>query len=651
MRQRKLFALAAISCGIFLLALTPDGNGQPDPKDSFKGFGPGGPGGMFGGTRKILKDFDKDGNGRLNNEERQAARESLKKQGGPGRGPGGFGKGGFGKGGNQEPGRPGPKVSPSEVTSYPDKPLYEPTILRTLFLEFENKDWEQELQDFHGTDVEVPATLTVDGKKYSEVGIHFRGMSSYMGVPAGSKRSLNVKLDFADPKQRLYGHKSLNLLNNHEDASCLSAVLYSHVARQYIPAPSANLVKVVINGESWGVYTSVEQFDKVFTKENFKSEKGARWKVRGNPGARGGLEYIGEKVEDYKRLYEIKSTDDEKSWKALINFCKVLNQTPADKLEEALRPICDIEGLLWFIALDVAVINGDGYWTRSSDYSIYLDDKNKFHFIPADMNECFRPAGGPGMGGPGGMRVFAMPRPGEVLPAPLHEMLGLTAEQKKQLAELQKDVDGKLEKILTESQNKQLKEMRDRGPGGPGGFGPPGGGGPGGGFGPPGGGGPGGFGPPGGGGPGGFGPPGGGGPGGGFGPPGGGGPGGGMGGGGGGVELDPFVNATNPRMPLRSKVLAVPTLRAKYLENIHTIAEKSLDWKTLGPVVAQYRKLIDNEVKIDTRKLESYESFLAVTAESPAATRGREMPLRTFADQRRKYLIDYKEPKLTGAGR
>jgi len=74
------------------------------------------------------------------------------------------------------------------------------------------------------------------------------------------------------------------------------------------------------------------------------------------------------------------------------------------------------------------------------------------------------------MGGPGGPRMFMMPRPGEVLPGPLQEMLGLTAEQKKRLAELQKETDARLDKILTDEQNKQLKEMRDRGPGG---FGPP----------------------------------------------------------------------------------------------------------------------------------------------------------------------------------
>jgi Spy/CpxP family protein refolding chaperone len=46
--------------------------------------------------------------------------------------------------------------------------------------------------------------------------------------------------------------------------------------------------------------------------------------------------------------------------------------------------------------------------------------------------------------------------------------LNLTAEQRKQLDELQKDVDTKLGKILTAEQKKQLEEMRPGiGPGGP----------------------------------------------------------------------------------------------------------------------------------------------------------------------------------------
>jgi hypothetical protein len=74
------------------------------------------------------------------------------------------------------------------------------------------------------------------------------------------------------------------------------------------------------------------------------------------------------------------------------------------------------------------------------------------------------------------------------MPGFLQEMLKLTPEQKKQFDELQKEVDSKLAKILTDDQKKQLKEMRGRipggpggpGPGGPGGFGGPGRPGPGG---------------------------------------------------------------------------------------------------------------------------------------------------------------------------
>jgi outer membrane protein assembly factor BamB len=84
-----------------------------------------------------------------------------------------------------------------------------------------------------------------------------------------------------------------------------------------------------------------------------------------------------------------------------------------------------------------------------------------------------QPRGGFGRGGFGGL-----PQPGQVLPPSLQGRLGLTAEQKKRLEELQKEVDGKLAKALTDEQKKQLKEMRDgfgqggRRGGGPGGFGP-----------------------------------------------------------------------------------------------------------------------------------------------------------------------------------
>ena len=74
--------------------------------------------------------------------------------------------------------------------------------------------------------------------------------------------------------------------------------------------------------------------------------------------------------------------------------------TAADKLEEALAPILDIDGALRFLAIDIALNNGDGYWTRASDYTLYQDPQGRFHVIPGDMNETFSDGGrGFGFGG------------------------------------------------------------------------------------------------------------------------------------------------------------------------------------------------------------------------------------------------------------
>ena len=94
-----------------------------------------------------------------------------------------------------------------------------------------------------------------------------------------------------------------------------------------------------------------------------------------------------------------------------------------------------------------------------------------------EMPQGGRGGGGPGGRGPGGggPGAFGRPaQPGQILPPPLQDSLKLTSEQKKELDQLQKEVDSRLAKLLTDEQNKQLKEMRDgfgRGPGGPGGFG------------------------------------------------------------------------------------------------------------------------------------------------------------------------------------
>jgi hypothetical protein len=498
------------------------------------GGGPGGPGGFGapGPQVELVSKFDKDGNKRLDAAERTAAREYLAEEKAAGRGRRGPGGGGRRGNQNEEPPSPGPKVSSADVKSFPDAPLYDLDVVRTLFFEFENKDWEKELSDFYHTDVEVPAKLIVDGKAYQDVGVHFRGASSFFTVGEGRKRSLNLAIDFANDNQRLYGHRTLNLLNSHVDPTYLRSVLYYQAARDYLPAPKANYVRVVINGESWGIYVNAQQVNKDFTKQVFNSTKGARWKVPGSPRGDGGLTYMGEDVAEYKKRYEIKSKDDPKSWAELIKLCRVLNETPSSELEKALAPMLDIDGALKFLALENVFINSDGYWIRASDFNLYQDEHGKFHIIPHDSNETFRAPSGPGARG------------GGTNPGPSAR----------------------------------------------------------------------------------------------------------------GVELDPFAGSDDPKKPLLAKLLAVPSLRARYLGYVRMMAEDWLDWKKVGPLAEKYQALIAADVKVDTRKLDSLEAFtkgVAGTNAPPAesAEPGRRGPeravisLKSFVDQRRAYLLNHSDVK------
>ena len=600
-----------------VLAQPPQGRGGPGgPGFGPPGSGPGGP----KETKKLVKEYDQDKNGWLNQQERAKAREAAKDGGGQ---RGGFGPPGGRRGrGNQQPAKAGKKIAISEVKYFPKAALYESTALRTLFFEFENEDWEKELEDFHGTDVDVPAKLTVDGKTYKNVGMRFRGMSSYGMVSTGFKRSFSVSMDLADEDQRLYGYKTLNLLNSNGDPSFMSTVLYSHIASQYIPVPKANHVRVVINGENWGVYVNVQQYNKDFLAEHFESTKGTRWKVSGNPNADGGLRYLGEDLEQYKQRFDMKSGDGKKEWKRLILLCKTLNETPLDQLTEALEPMLDIDQTLRFLALDVALVNSDGYWTRASDYSLFLDSDKRFHVIPHDMNEAFnsgRGPGGPGgRGGPGGHGPGGPGGPprgpdgfgfggfgfdfGGFGPPPERDggpdRFGPNGQSGRE-DRGNRDRDRFARGGDSPDRTGDDGPRRDRGgfggqrrgPGGPGGGGPGRGG------------------------------------------PGGGGP------GHGGVDLDPLVSIDNARMPLRSRLLAVPELRSKYLGYIRQIAERSLDWEQVGPVVATNAKRIENAVAEDTKKLDSVDSFRQATA--PTTNEGSERSLRSFFDQRRKFLMNY----------
>ena len=113
------------------------------PGEAQVGRGGGAAPGGNGPELKIVARFDKDGDGRLNREERAAALPSA--------------TGGANQNFRQRgtAGTPGPRLTPAQVRSYPASvPLYDLGTLRTIFLQFEDDNWESEMASFFNNTME-----------------------------------------------------------------------------------------------------------------------------------------------------------------------------------------------------------------------------------------------------------------------------------------------------------------------------------------------------------------------------------------------------------------------------------------------------------------------------------------------------------------
>ena len=110
------------------------------------------------------------------------------------------------RGGPVAPPEPGRKVSSQDVKQLSSKQnLYdEIRSCEHSFLDIQARsDWEKELADFYRTDVEVPAQLNSGRENtYPEVGVAFRGNSSFFGVSGRDKNDPSTSLSIMTTRTR-----------------------------------------------------------------------------------------------------------------------------------------------------------------------------------------------------------------------------------------------------------------------------------------------------------------------------------------------------------------------------------------------------------------------------------------------------------------
>jgi hypothetical protein len=109
-------------------------------------------------------------------------------------------------------------------------------------------------------------------------------------------------------------------------------------------------------------------------------------------------------------------------------------------------------------------------------------------------------------------------------------------------------------------------------------------------------------------------------------------------------QLMPLGPLDDPANVLYAKLLAAPSLRARYLSYVREIADTWLNWERLGPIAKSAQALIADDVKRETHSPTGYIRFVQDLDQDTAASEGRTRDstvapnLKTFIEERRVFI-------------
>ncbi|HFA51430.1 MAG TPA: hypothetical protein ENJ95_20650 [Bacteroidetes bacterium] len=280
--------------------------------------------------------------------------------------------------------------------------LYDLEHIPEIRVTFVENNWAELLDKMKmsGKKKRLTATVNIDGQIFNEVGVRYKGNSSYKNPRSKGKKKLpfNMKASYKNKEQKFPGgYKTIKLSNVFQDASYTREVLSYKIARKYMPAPLCNFAKLFVNGEYMGLYNNTQAVDKILVEDAFGSSSGTFFKCdpeydilreleeRNCPkGDKASMMYLGDSKECYVGWYELESKKGE-GWEELISLIKTLNKEP-----EKIESMMNIDMLLWMHAFNNVLVNLDSYTGRlSHNYYIYKTPDGVFTPLVWDMNISF----------------------------------------------------------------------------------------------------------------------------------------------------------------------------------------------------------------------------------------------------------------------
>jgi len=226
-----------------------------------------------------------------------------------------------------------------------------------------------------------------------QVGFRLRGNTSRYS----RKKSFNISFNTFQQGRRYRGVKKLNLNGQHNDPTMVRQKLFYDIWNKLgLPQRRTSFVKVFLNENYYGLYTSLEEMDNDWLTRVYGVNIGNLYKCV-YPAD---LVYLGNNQQTYKnlnngtasggRVYELEPNAVEDNYAGLVKLIRNIHEATGNQAEQKLREVLNVEMYLKAMALDVATGHWDNYGYNKNNFYLHHNPfTDKFDFISYDTDNTF----------------------------------------------------------------------------------------------------------------------------------------------------------------------------------------------------------------------------------------------------------------------
>jgi len=238
------------------------------------------------------------------------------------------------------------------------------------------------------------ARITIDGQRFEDAGLRFKGNSSFRATGPRLKKPFKIDLNRFTKNQKLHGRTKLNLSNAFLDPAFMKEKLgYELYRAAGLPTPGvgwANLTLTiggVPDAIPLGIYVLVEQVDRRFLASNLG--EASKDSLLMKPEVED-WHYIDDDPNSY-RSYNIKSGEENTDQlRAFASLLKLIEHAPDTAFEREIGERMDLQQLAGYLAATSILANLDSYVGMPHNYYLVMDKADgKLRLLPWDINEAF----------------------------------------------------------------------------------------------------------------------------------------------------------------------------------------------------------------------------------------------------------------------